>query len=223
MAKMVWTIDNQQMATSHVIEENNSNKPVNFSLNVVRMKDCCTDLETLKITAYLKGSSMALGTIYIAPADIEAGLADFKRYGVMLSRPECIEIAKVIREGYYCFTSVSCYDGCNITDDMFNDILGILHGLILEKNIKAISVEPRHLAEPCVVYSIPVKLFNAEILSSQFKRITPKAVQEYLDKQGLIIANRGRLDYVATFESEEEKKKVKCVCLIKDNFDAAIK
>ena len=86
--------------------------------------------------------------------------------------------------------------------------------MIEGNHIEAATVKPRHLPDSCIIYPIPVKLFNEEIQRSQFQAITPKAIQEYLYQGGFTLVNRGSLDYVAS--TGDGKSKQKCVCLYKE-------
>ena len=99
MAAAVWSIDNKDPAEQHTIEGSG------FRLEVKRLKDKWDNEEKVVVTAYRLGGSepALLGTTHLEPVDLEGGLAAFKKYGVMLSRSDCIEIAKCIRENYYSF------------------------------------------------------------------------------------------------------------------------
>lgn len=210
MAAAVWSIDNKDPAEQHTIEGSG------FRLEVKRLKDKWDNEEKVVVTAYRLGGSepALLGTTQLEPVDLEGGLAAFKKYGVMLSRSDCIEIAKCIRENYYSFHPLPCYDGSIIDESCLQDILELLGNMIEGNHIEAATVKPRHLPDSCTIYPIPVKLFNEEIQRSQFQAITPKAIQEYLYQGGFTLANRGSLDYVAS--TGDGKSKQKCVCLYKE-------
>ena len=210
MAAPVWSIDNKELAEQHVIEGNS------FRLEVERLKDRWNNEEKVSVTAYRLGNAepALLGTTQLEPADLEGGLAAFKKYGVMLSRSDCIEIAKCIRENYYSFHPRPCYDGSIIDDIILQDILELLINMIEVNHIEAITIKPRHLPNSCNIYPIPVKLFNEEIQRGQFQDITPKAILEYLYQGGFTLVNRGSLDYVAPVGADKSKQK--CVCLYRD-------
>ena len=216
MAANTWEFDNSQKAKQHTITNEN------FILEVQRLKDQWNNEEKISVTAYWKEGTgkMLLGTTRIDPTDIEAGLVAFKKYGVMLSRPDCIEIARHIREQYYSIEPTFSYDGHIIDKNSLRDILSLLHNMIESNHIQEIKIKPRHMPQDCNVYAIPVKTFSEELQRSQLSKITPKAIQEYLFQNGYTLVNRGCLEYVAPVG--EDKVKTKCVCLYKDKFDAAV-
>ncbi|MGO5114215.1 hypothetical protein ACTQ33_04165 [Candidatus Avoscillospira sp. LCP25S3_F1] len=216
-----WTIDNTDKSEKHTITGKG------FVLEIQRLKNKGNDKgnneEKISVAAYegeIKDSEL-LGKIQISPADMEAGLMTLNRYGVMLSRPDCMDLARCIKENYYSLEPISAYDGYVIDDDTWQDILGLLDSIISAGDIQAITLKPRHELNSCKVYAIPVKTFGEELLQSQLSKITPKAIQEYLFQKGYTLVNRGCLDYVAPVGADKVKKK--CVCLYQEKFDAAIK
>ena len=236
-----WKIDNTNKLKKHTITKyiitekgaDNTDKPKEhtitekgFVLEIQRLKNKGNDKgnneEKISVAAYereIKDSEL-LGKIQISPADMEAGLMTLNRYGVMLSRPDCIDIARCIKENYYSFEPIFAYDGYVIDDDTWQDILGLLDSIISAGDIQAITLKPRHELNSCTVYAIPVKTFRKELLQSQLSRITPKAIQEYLFQNGFTLVNRGCLEYVAPVGGDKVKKK--CVCLYKDKFGGAV-
>lgn len=214
-----WEMDSQSPADSHEIQKKDS--PIHLTIS--RMKDRIDQKEKLIVAAEYCSDSQntPLGEIKIDPAEIESGLAGFKEYGVMLSRPDCIEIAKVIRENYYSFSPLPCYDGCTIDQAWLQDILSFLNDIITDSDITEVSVSPRNQPNSYEVYPIPVTTFNEAIENSQYS-FTPKALKEYLFQEGFTVTNKGQYDYVMPIPNDEKKKKQKYICLIKAKLDKAI-
>ncbi len=216
MANIIWALDSTTKANSHTLSGDS------FSFEVKRLKDTVTDLEKLEINASRmeNGQLSPLGTMQVDPSGIETGLTAFRKYGVMLSRQDCIEIAKCLLTNYYSFDLVPSYDGSIIDDDTYHEILTMLSQLIEVNQIEPQTVSPRHLSGKYEIYPIPLKLFNEEVLNRQWN-VTPKAIQEYLNKEGLTLVSRNCLEYVVP--NSEGKGTQKCICPIKGKFETASK
>ena len=220
-----WQIDSDEILDTHVITANSgavkNNEDELPSVGIVkftvrRYKDQNTHREQMEIAAEVDQNPS--GTIVTNLIDMETDMPKLRAYGVVLTRPQYVELCHLLSEKYYFFKAISTGKVDNVvTPEIADEVLEMLCQYILDNDIHAITVKKAEL------YNIPLRAFNNELNDSKYKAYDLGEIKEGLFNRGYTVVNKGKFDYVVSVDGEKTKMvslKKECVDPILDQLKA---
>lgn len=199
MAKIVWTFNKEKSTIS-------AGNATPFSFELERYKDANTFEETLKISSLLKGEAngFIVTTIYNLGKDIK----QLKKYGVVLSDIDFIDLQKAIENNYLKLKIESVNLEKDSKDHRFEDLIASVKEFV-DGNVDLITND---------LCYVPVNEFNGLVKDCKYYEYEMKALREQLATQGYIQTPENRYTKVVRIKG----KGVRAIAFKRDKLGVAV-
>lgn len=198
-----WELDNEDTLRIHKIKAKKDaieKEPVLelFEFEVKRYKDKNSKIEQLEICA--KVQSEEYGQITTNLAKLSKDLLRFKAYGVVISNPKGTELCRLITDNYYTFEPIEKNIDYYVSDEIGEQVFHMLCKYIYDNNTEPDTIKNLKL------YNIPIRDFDNEIASGEYRRYRLLDIKEKLCEKGYTCCNKGKYDYVIKHKDGSTEK-----------------